>query len=255
MRDLDGKSIVIAGGGAGIGASTARRLAAEGAHVVVGDLDPDGAQRVAREIGAAGGVACAVEFDLADDASTGRLIRRAVDQFGGVDGLFNVGAELRPGVFGRDTDLLDLDLEVWHRTLAVNLTGYLLTMRHALPEILKRGGGAIVNTISGLILNGDPQRPAYGASKGGVVTLTRHVASRWGREGVRCNAVAPGMVLTDNSLVNISSQEREAVMAQVRSPRLGKAEDLAGMVAMLMSADGEWVNGQVLAVNGGTGLR
>lgn len=255
MRDLDGKAIVVAGGGSGIGAATARRLAAEGAYVVVGDVNLTGAEAVAEEVRAAGGVARAVEFDLADETSIAALIRHSVDEFGGVDGLFNVGAELRPEIFGRDTNVLDLDLDVWHRTIAVNLTGYLHTMRHALPEILRRGGGAIVNTISGLILNGDAQRPAYGASKGGVVTLTRHVASRWGKDGVRCNAVAPGMVLTDNSLANISAREREAIMAQVRSPRLGKAEDLAGMVALLMSADGEWVNGQVLAVNGGTGLR
>jgi NAD(P)-dependent dehydrogenase (short-subunit alcohol dehydrogenase family) len=255
MRDLDGKVVVIAGGATGIGAASARRLASEGAHVVVGDLNATGAEETARDIRQAGGEARAFRFDIADEASTGELIRFAVSELGGVDGLFNVAADLRSEILGRDTDLLDVPLDVWHRTLAVNLTGYLYTMRHALPEILKRGGGAIVNTISGLVLNGDPQRPAYGASKGGVVTLTKHVASRWGKEGIRCNAVAPGMVLTDNSLRNISEEERQMVMARVRSPRLGKPEDLAGMVALLMSQDGEWINGQVLAVNGGTGLR
>lgn len=255
MRDLDGKVVVIAGGASGIGAASACRLASEGANVVIGDLDHAGAEQTAQDIRQAGGEARAFRFDISDEVSTAELIRYAASEFGGVDGLFNVAADLRAEIIGRDTDLLHVPLEVWHRTLAVNLTGYLYTMRHALPEILKRGGGAIVNTISGLVLNGDPQRPAYGASKGGVVTLSKHVASRWGKEGVRCNAVAPGMVLTDNSVRNISDEERQAVMARLRSPRLGKPEDLAGIVTLLMSADGEWINGQVLAVNGGTGLR
>jgi len=255
MRDLDGKVVVIAGGATGIGAASAHRLASEGAHVVVGDLNGAGAEDTAQRIREAGGEARAFAFDISDEASTRELIQFAAGEFGGVDGLFNVAADLRAEILGRDTNLLDVPIEVWQRTLEVNLTGYLYTMRHALPEILKRGGGAIVNTISGLVLNGDPQRPAYGASKGGVVTLTLHVASRWGKEGVRCNAVAPGMVLTGNSLRNISAEEREAVMGRVRSPRLGKPEDIAGMVALLMSEDGQWINGQVLAVNGGTGLR
>jgi NAD(P)-dependent dehydrogenase (short-subunit alcohol dehydrogenase family) len=255
MRGLHGKVVVIAGGATGIGAASAHRLAAEGARVVVGDVNREGAEDTAQSIRDAGGEARSFAFDIADEASSGDLIRFAATELGGIDGLFNVAADLRAETLGRDTNLLDVPIEVWQRTLAVNLTGYLYTMRHALPALLERGGGAIVNTISGLVLNGDPQRPAYGASKGGVVTLTLHVASRWGKEGVRCNAVAPGMVLTDNSLRNISPEEREEVMGRVRSPRLGKPDDLAAMVTLLMSEDGEWINGQVIAVNGGTGLR
>lgn len=255
MRDLDDKVVVIAGGATGIGAATARRLASEGARVVVGDVNSDAAEDTAESIRQAGGEARACRFDISDEASSRELVEFAVAQFGGVDGLFNVAADLRDEVLGRDTHLVELPIDVWERTLAVNLTGYLYTMRHALPELLKRGGGAIVNTISGLILNGDPQRPAYGASKGGVVTLTMHVASRWGKQGVRCNAVAPGMVLTEHSLNSFSDEERQAILDIVRSPRLGRPEDIAAMVALLMSEDGEWINGQVLAVNGGAGLR
>jgi NAD(P)-dependent dehydrogenase (short-subunit alcohol dehydrogenase family) len=255
MRGLQGKVVVVAGGATGIGAASAHRLAAEGARVVIGDLNGDGAEETAQSIRDAGGDARPFAFDIADEGSAGDLIRFATTEAGAIDGLFNVAADLRPETLGRDTNLLDVPLDVWHRTLEVNLTGYLHTMRHALPAMLERGGGAIVNTISGLVLNGDPERPAYGASKGAVVTLTLHVASRWGRDGVRCNAVAPGMVLTDHSLRHFTPEQREAVMGRVRSPRLGRAEDVAAMVTLLMSQDGEWINGQVIAVNGGTGLR
>lgn len=246
---------MLAGSAGGIGAEAARRLAGEGARVVLGDINADGAEAVAAEIRNAGGEAHAVTFDIADEASCAALIAAAVERYGGVDGLFNVAAELSARNFDRDTDLLDVPLEVWRRTLDVNLTGYLLTTRAALPYLLERGGGAIVNTISGLVLNGDPRRPAYGASKGGVVALTRHVASRWGKEGIRCNAVAPGMTLTDQALRAIAPEERGRIEAMVRSKRLGHPRDIAAMATFLLSDDGEWVNGQIYAVNGGTGLR
>jgi NAD(P)-dependent dehydrogenase (short-subunit alcohol dehydrogenase family) len=254
MRGFEDKTILLAGSAGGIGAETARRLGAEGARVVLGDIDADGAATVAAEIRAAGGEAHAVAFDIADEESCAALVAAAVDRYERLDGLFNVAAELAARNFDRDTDLLEVPLEVWRRTLDVNLTGYLLTTRAALPHLLERGG-AIVNTISGLVLNGDPSRPAYGASKGGIVALTRHVASRWGREGIRCNAIAPGMTLTDQARRAIAPAERERIESMVRSPRLGHPRDIAAMATFLLSDDGEWVNGQIYAVNGGTGLR
>jgi NAD(P)-dependent dehydrogenase (short-subunit alcohol dehydrogenase family) len=159
------------------------------------------------------------------------------------------------GTLGRDTNVVDVPIDVWHRSLAVNLTGYFYTCRHVIPRLLERGGGAIVNTISGLVLNGDPNRVSYGASKAGSLALTRHIASRWGREGIRCNLVAPGFVTTDNALSRIPDDEQQRLSAMIRSPRFGRPEDIAAMVAFLLSDDGEWINGQVHAVNGGTGLR
>lgn len=255
MRGLDDRTIVLAGSAGGIGAEAARRLAEEGAKVVLGDIDIDGAEAVAAEIRDAGGTAHAVAFDISEEDGCAALITAALARHGGIDGLFNVAAELSPRNFDRDTDLLEVPLDVWQRTLDVNLTGYALTTRSALPHLLENGGGAIVNTISGLVLNGDPRRPAYGASKGGVVALTRHVASRWGKEGIRCNAVAPGMTLTDQAQRAIAPDERGRIESMVRSKRLGHPRDIAAMAAFLLSDDGEWVNGQIYAVNGGTGLR
>lgn len=255
MRGLDGKTMLLAGSATGIGAETALRLGAEGAHVVLGDINVAGAEEIAARIVAAGGIATAVEFDIADGDSCAGLVAAALDAYGRLDGLFNVAAELSAENFSRDTDLLTVPLEVWRRTLDVNLTGYLQTTRHALPHILERGGGAVVNTVSGLLLNGDPSRPAYGASKGGLVALTRHVASRWGTEGIRCNAIAPGFVTTDTSLASIPAPEQDRLRTMIRANRFGHPRDIAAMATFLLSDDGAWVNGQILPVNGGTGLR
>jgi NAD(P)-dependent dehydrogenase (short-subunit alcohol dehydrogenase family) len=255
MTGLEGKIIVVAGGASGIGQATCERLARAGAHVVVGDLDGVGAEHVAATLRNEGHSARSHTFDIADDESCGALIASAVDAGGRLDGLFNVAADTSAATLGRDTDALSVPLEVWRRTLDVDLTGYLHTIRHALPHLLAVGGGAIVNTISGLVLNGDRTRAAYGAAKGGVVVLTRHVASRWGREGIRCNSIAPGFVATEQSLANVPADEQERLLAMVRSPRLGRPDDVAALASFLLSDDGEWINGQLIPVNGGTGLR
>src|SRR5687768_307327 len=196
MKGLNGKRIVIAGGASGIGAGTAERLGAEGATVVIGDINVDAAQATAERITDAGGTALAVEFDLADEQSVRGLFDTAVDRLGGVDGLYNVGADVSADVLGRDGDLLDMDPAVWRRTLEVNLIGYALTCRAVLPLLLDQGGGAIVNTSSAAAHVGDHRRAAYQTSKAGINALTRHVASRWGKQGIRCNCLSPGVVMT-----------------------------------------------------------
>ncbi len=252
MRGLSGKVAVVAGGASGIGRATVLRLGEEGAHVVVGDLNHLGAVETAAEAGEA----IAVEFDISVEASVAGLFTAAVEEYGGVDLLFNVAADLSAATLRRDTDAVDIDLEVWDRTFAVNLRGFLLTTRVAVPLLLERGGGVIVNTMSAAAFMGEPQRPAYAASKAGVGALTRHVASRWGKDGIRCNAVAPGLVLTEavRSGPHFAEMEK-TVLKGVRSPRLGEPEDIAAMVAYLMSDDAAWINGQVFGVDGGTLLR
>lgn len=254
MNGLEGKSIVVAGGASGIGLATCVRLADAKARVIVGDINGEQAERTAAELRDAGGWARAIAFDLADDASCAELVAFAVREAGRLDGLFNVAADTTQQTLGRDTDLLTVPPDVWQRTLDVDLTGYMRTCRAALPHLLERGG-AIVNTVSGLVLNGDPGRVAYGAAKGGVVVLSRHIASRWGTEGIRCNSIAPGFVTTEQSLANIPQDFQDQVRSLVRSPRLGRPEDIAAMAAFLLSDDGEWINGQLIPVNGGTGLR
>lgn len=254
MRGLADKVVVVAGGATGIGAATAIRLGDEGAAVIVGDVDSDGAQRTAEEIAARGGTAAAVGFDLADPTSVARLFEAAAVAHGGTDALFNVGADM--GAIRSDTDVVDIDLDVWDRVMAVNLRGYVITMKCAIPQMLSRGGGVIVNMSSAAAFQGEPARPAYATAKAGIGALTRHVASRWGKAGIRCNAIAPGFTATEAIRAAPQWPELEAsALARIRGPRVGRPDDVASMVAFLISEEGAWVNGQVLNIDGGTVLR
>jgi NAD(P)-dependent dehydrogenase (short-subunit alcohol dehydrogenase family) len=253
MRRLQGRRIVVIGAARGIGAATARRLADEGAAVVIGDVDAEGAEAVAASIVAAGGEAWAHRCDIADDISVQRLMRFVGERCGGLDGMHVNAADMH--ALQSDTDALDVSLDVFDRTLAVNLRGHLLCTRHALPLLLQQGGGAIVYTSSGAADFGEPTRVSYAVSKSGLHALMRHVATRWGKSGVRANAIAPGLVITEQLRDHFPEEARQATLALTRSPRLGESEDIAAMVAMLMSDDGAWITGQVIGVDGGAMLR
>ena len=183
MRGLTDKVVVVAGAAPASaprphGAWVTRALA-----VVVGDLDGENAEAVAAEVRGVGGRALAVQFDIADDDSVGVLVAAAISEYGGLDHLHANVAHLSPENIGRDSDALTVPLEVFDRTLEVNLRGHLLCTRHAVPAMLERGGGAIVYTSSAAGHLGEPERPSYAAAKAGINSLARHVASRWGRAG------------------------------------------------------------------------
>lgn len=252
MRGLAGKTVVVAGGAGGIGTATCTRLGEEGARVVVGDLDQAAAEAVAKQIESNGGTATPVAVDISDEASVAGLVETALRTYGGIDALHANAADL--SIIGQDTDALDIDLAVFDRTIAVNLRGHLLCARAALPHLLD-GGGALVFTASAAAFIGEPQRPAYAIAKAGITALVRHIATRWGKEGIRANAIAPGLVLTPNVYDTIGEDFRDMALRGTRSARLGYPTDVAGMVAFLVSDDGAWVNGQVFSVDGGATLR
>lgn len=249
MRGLMDRVIVVAGAATGIGAATALRLAEEGAKVVVGDVNLTGAEKTVDEITSSGGTAIAVGYDQGDERSIGELIATARQHFGALHALHANAAAI--DAIRKDTDILNTDVDTWHRALHVNLIGYAVAIRAALPHLLDAGGGSIVLTGSNAAAAGTPTQPAYAASKAGINALCRHVASRWGREGVRCNVVSPGLVITESALASMPEEAVTTVGAMTPSSRLGEPADIAGTVAFLLSDDASWVNGQVWSINGG----
>ncbi|MFM2372028.1 MAG: hypothetical protein RIS85_1750 [Pseudomonadota bacterium] len=248
LRD---RAMIVVGAGTGIGAATVERLCAEGARVCVADINLAAAQAVAERMNAAGHEAFALHVDITDEASVNACFAAAVERLGGLDGCHVNAADLRT-IF-QDSDALEVDLGVFDRTIAVNLRGHLLCTRAAVPHLLASGRGAIVYTSSGACISGESERPSYAMSKGGLNALMRHVASKWGRDGLTANCVAPGFVMTPEMIAGgqVPPEWIDHCIKGTRSTRLGKAEDIAGMVAMLLSEDGRWITGQVFHVNGG----
>ncbi len=247
-----GKVAIVTGAGSGIGAATARLLAGEGAAVTVADLDPAAAAAVVAEIVDVGGTARAQTVDVADPEAVAAVVADTVAAFGGLDVLHNNAATIADNA--RDQDVVTGDLETWHRVLDVNLTGVMLGCRFAIPALLERGGGAIVNTASAAAFYGSRTMAAYGVSKAGVVALTRYVATAYADRGIRVNAVAPGVV------VPRARQDADAASPAPRlAPyvaghpvgRLGYPEEIAAAVAYLASDDAAFVTGECLRVDGG----
>lgn len=248
---LEGKVAIVTGSASGIGRATARLLAAEGASVLVADLDESGAHEVVREIESQGGKARAHSVDVSEESGVRDMVAAAVASFGGLDILHNNAAALGSASPGRDMDIAEMDVAVWDRTMAVNLRGVMLGCKHAIPRMLERGRGAIVNTTSGSAQRGDLAIPAYAVSKGGVDTLTKYVAAQYGKQGIRCNAIAPGLILTHG--VDHFGGEAYVRMLEEHhlTPRVGRPEDIAQAVLYLASDASEFVTGQIINVDGG----
>lgn len=256
MNGLVGKSAIVAGAGSGIGASTAARLAEEGASVVVGDIHAENAAKVAAEIAERGGHAVAASFDIVDVTSVDLLVSQAVEAFGRLNAVHINVADLSAETAGRDTDVRTVPLEVFDRTIAVNLRGHLILTRRILPELLSAGGGSIVYTASAGAFVGGTSRAAYGMSKAGLLALSRHVAATWGKDGIRSNVVAPGLILTEHVLERDAEGALQKQFLQtVPATRLGQPEDIAAAVAFLLSDDAGFINGQVLSIDGGLTMR
>lgn len=249
VNGLKGKRILVAGCATGIGAATAKRLAAEGASLVLGDINEAGLQAVARSVDAPWQI-----FDLADTESIDELVSFAVERLGGLDGVASVAADTRQSQVLRDLELLDMDPELWRHALNVNLIGLAWIANKTLPHLLETGGGSIVNVTSDATVSPYPVPVAYSASKAGINAMTRHVSSRWGKQGIRCNAVSPGAVMSE-AMYAMGEEYIESMRAGSPHARLGEPEDLAATIAFLLSDDAEWVSGQVWSVNGGSYMR
>jgi NAD(P)-dependent dehydrogenase (short-subunit alcohol dehydrogenase family) len=241
---LDGKIAVITGAGSGMGLCTARLFYAEGASLVLADVSGK-EQQVAAELGPK---AVAITANVARAADVKAMIDLAVEKFGGLDILCNIA-----GISGTLVPLADSTEENFNQLIDVNLRGVFLTMKNAIPRMIERGGGTIVNIASTAAIIGTPQLAAYAASKAGVVALTRAAAVEYGKLGIRVNAICPGVIETPmmKAGVAVNPGVVEYLKGLVPMGRIGQPEEIANPVLFLASEMSSYMTGAVLPVEGG----
>jgi NAD(P)-dependent dehydrogenase (short-subunit alcohol dehydrogenase family) len=249
---MSGKVAIVTGGGGGIGAATARQLAYSGAAVTVADIDAAKAEQVVAEIAQSGGRARPQQVDVSDAVAVEAMVADTVSAYGGLDVLHNNAAALDQN--RADQDIVSMELSTWARVLAVNLTGPMLGCRFAIPRMIERGGGAIVNTASAAAFYGSSSLAAYGTSKAGLVALTRYVAAAYADRGIRCNAVAPGVVVDRAAQEALGGPHGERLKRYADAHltgRPGYPEEIATAVVWLVSDEASFVTGEILRVDGG----
>ncbi len=249
MAVLNNKTTLVTGGGSGIGRATALAFAHEGARVAVADMDPRGGEETCGLIKAAGGEALYIKVDVSKSTEVAAMVARVVEAYGRLDCAFN-NAGIMPKGF---VPTADLDEETWDRMININLKGVWLSMKYEIPQMVKQGGGVIVNTSSVAGLIGSRTGPAYIASKHGVVGLTRGAALEYAKDNIRVNAVCP--FWTSTALTEPYMQQNPQLGEQMagRTPlgRQGTPEEVATAVVWLCSDGASFINGHALPVDGG----
>jgi NAD(P)-dependent dehydrogenase (short-subunit alcohol dehydrogenase family) len=251
MERLAGKVALVTGAASGIGKAAAQALVREGAGVAVADINFAQAEAVAQQLRDAGGDALAVAVDLRVEDQVRRAVETTVEHFGGLDVLCNNAADTSVELTSRDLGVTTMEIDTWDRTMEVNLRGTMLFCKHAIPELVRRGGGSIVNVSSIASLTGDVIFSAYSASKAGVNALTRSVAAQFGTFGVRCNAIAPHATLSAGAINNMTEAVRDMFLRHSATPYLGEPAMQADVIVFLASDESRYMTGQILVVDGG----
>lgn len=258
MARLEGKVAFLTGAGAGIAKATARAYAREGAKVALIELDSEAGHRAEREIREAGGEALFVETDVTSDDAVRRAVEATIARFGKLDVIFNCAG----GSSQDDLPVHEMSLDVWHRTIALNLLHPFLTCRHGIPHLMKAGGGSIINVTSHLGLMGS-LKPAYAATKGGIISFTKTLAAQYVEYGIRANAVAPGSIRTERQIKRYENPEymlaekpsaaaRERMAFHKLYPfSKGEPDDIAAIAVFLASDESRMLTGTTIAADGG----
>lgn len=256
MARLADKVALISGGGAGIGAATAVLFARQGARVAIAEIDSKTGRATAERIKAEGGDATFIETDVTNEGMVRETVSQTVDVYGRLDVLFNSAG----GSLPEDDLVTDVDLKVWDKTMRLDLLGTILTCRHAIPEIAKTGGGAVVNMSSGAALRGASPKHIYAAAKGAIVSLTRALAGAYADQGVRVNAICSGRILTERILDTVGRPGKPGPMAdrQDASDRIkdypfwvGEPEDIANIALFLACDESRMITGASIPADGG----
>ena len=256
MTKLAGRVVFLTGAGAGIAKATAKACVREGAKVVLAEIDPEAGTRAEREIRDFGGEALFVETDVTQDASVRRAIDTTVEHFGRLDVLFNCAG----GSLQEDVPVHEMDLDVWHRTVALNLLHPFLTCRHGIPHMMKARHGSIINVSSHLGLTGSV-KPAYAATKGGLISFTKTLAAQYAEYGIRANAIGAGTVRTERQIARyerkdfaeqqgFAARERAALQKLYPFSR-GEPEHIAAIAVFLASDDAHMITGATIPADGG----
>lgn len=248
MKRVENKVALVTGGASGIGLSAATLLAKEGAKVVIADFNIEGAKEVAETLVKEGYEASAVFLDAGDAKTIEAAVEFTVEQYGTITVLFNNvgGTSLQ-----KDLDVVNIDLDEFDRLVNMNLKSVLLGSRYAIPHMQKAGGGSIINTASMAGFASDQIRTAYGATKAGVVNMTKYIATQYGKDSIRCNAIAPGLILTPAAKNNIPQGMLDIFEKFHALPYHGEADDIGHAVVFLASDESKFMTGQTLQIEGG----
>ena len=246
---LENKVAVITGAGSGIGRESALLFSKEGARVVVADVNDSAGQAVVEELRSAGGEAVYVHADVSKSADAEGMIRAAEESFGRLDVLFNNAGISHP----KDDDAVATEEEVWDLTMSINLKGVFLGCKHGIPALRRAGGGSIINTASFVaVLGAATPQLAYTASKGGVLAMTRELATIHAREGIRVNALCPGPLRTELLMKYLDTEEkRRRRLVHIPMGRFGEAREIARAALFLASDESSFTTGATFLVDGG----
>lgn len=258
MPRLQGKVAFLTGGGAGIAKATAKAFVAEGAKVALIEINREIGERAERDIREAGGDALFVETDVTNPESMERAVQATVERFGRLDILFNCAG----GSLQEDVPVHEMDLGVWQRTIALNLLHPFLSCRYGIPHLMKAGGGSIINVTSHLGLMGS-MKPAYAATKGGIISFTKTLAAQYVEHNIRANAIAPGSVRTERQIARY--ENKDFMLAETPGPAArqraafqklypfskGNPEDIASIALFLASDESRMLTGTTIAADGG----
>lgn len=251
MGRIDGKVAVITGAASGIGRASAVRFAREGAHVVVVDINEAGANEVVKEIADDGGSAMAMAMDVGVEAEIRRMIAETVSKFGRIDVLFNNALNTAAAKLPSESDFLTFDAGVFESIVRVNVLAGVLASKYAIPHMIDQGGGSILFTSSVSAFGGDVSQYSYGASKAMVNWYVKTIATSFGKKGVRCNAIVPGIIQTPAVKGWVNAEMEAAFMQLLNSPRMGEPEDIAALALFLVSDEAFYLNGGFYFAEGG----